>query len=470
MDQLLIYTTIGKNPAYLPFLELFCESLCSSHRYDKKNVCVISDISFHKEVHAILSKYAALNFYIHDVCDSFTSQEASMNKTKIFEFKDIYKFKTCMFVDIDCLFMNSLNFIFKHPIKDNTVYVYSEYKEVELNNSIYYSLRDKDGKCYYNPDDANFLKKYNKCPMNAGLFLFCVSETMQSHFENLKQLMKTPGYSSFYEQGYLNTYFHLTNISNNSLFDYSNVLMLHNRPIEEYKHDSHAIVHFNHGMAGDAAHKHTMIVQFWLRQKQRAAAAAAAADTPRIYPTRAEMIADLIAPRSEIIEIGVFKGEFAEQMAMLNPKQLHLVDIWENAPINSGDMDGNNVETIPNAQTLHTLVCNKFRFNSNIKIHRMRSDEFLKLMKPRSVDVVYIDGDHSYEGVKSDLEHSLPIIRKYGWIMGHDYEMNMEKTKNYYNFGVKRAVDEFCLKYGLRIYAKGNDGCVSYAILVDKDI
>ena len=151
-----------------------------------------------------------------------------------------------------------------------------------------------------------------------------------------------------------------------------------------------------------------------------------------------------------------------------NPKQLHLIDIWADAPMQSGNQDGNYVELIPNAAVLHTLVKHRFRYNTNVKTHRMSSGEFLKMMKPDSIDAVYIDGDHSYEGVKSDLENALPIVRKYGWIMGHDYEMNMEKAQHRYEFGVKRAVDEFCFKYGLRIYAKGNDGCVSYAILVDK--
>ncbi len=53
--------------------------------------------------------------------------------------------------------------------------------------------------------------------------------------------------------------------------------------------------------------------------------------------------------------------------------------------------------------------------------------------------------------------------------MGHDYEMNMKKAKQVWEFGVKQAVDEFCAEKGLKISAKGMDGCVSYAIFVDFD-
>jgi hypothetical protein len=66
--------------------------------------------------------------------------------------------------------------------------------------------------------------------------------------------------------------------------------------------------------------------------------------------------------------------------------------------------------------------------------------------------------------VKRDLELAYPKIKKYGWIMGHDYEMNMTKAKNAYEFGVKKAVTEFCEKYNLKVDVKANDGCVSYAI------
>jgi len=52
--------------------------------------------------------------------------------------------------------------------------------------------------------------------------------------------------------------------------------------------------------------------------------------------------------------------------------------------------------------------------------------------------------------------------------MGHDYEMNMSKSNRYYVFGVKQAVDEYCNSYNQTIFAKAMDGCVSYAIHVNK--
>jgi hypothetical protein len=79
------------------------------------------------------------------------------------------------------------------------------------------------------------------------------------------------------------------------------------------------------------------------------------------------------------------------------------------------------------------------------------------------LDAIYIDGDHSYYGCKNDLENARIAVKTGGWIMGHDYLIN-SKCHHFYDFGVNRAVNEFCEKYKLKIYSLGNDGCVSFAI------
>jgi predicted O-methyltransferase YrrM len=92
----------------------------------------------------------------------------------------------------------------------------------------------------------------------------------------------------------------------------------------------------------------------------------------------------------------------------------------------------------------------------------------LKTFDDNTFDMIYLDGDHEYKGVVKDLEVAYQKIKPNGWLMGHDYEMNMKKAKTSCHFGVKQAVDEFCERYNQRIYAKGMDGCVSFAIQLKK--
>ncbi len=71
-----------------------------------------------------------------------------------------------------------------------------------------------------------------------------------------------------------------------------------------------------------------------------------------------------------------------------------------------------------------------------VTIHRMMSDDAVKVLKDK-YDFVYIDGLHTYEGVKSDIQNYLPLVKKGGVIGGHDYG-----TQHPHLLGVTKAVDE----------------------------
>lgn len=180
------------------------------------------------------------------------------------------------------------------------------------------------------------------------------------------------------------------------------------------------------------------------------------------YPTRTHMMTALCPPGSVICEIGVFAAEFASQLLTLRPAKLVLIDPFQ-GKVSSGDADGNNVKELflPAA---YVGIAQKVAAHPNAVLLRGYSQEFLPLLPPEIFDAVYIDGDHSYEGVKRDLELAWRTTKEGGFVCGHDLEMNPAKTKNRYDFGVKRAVTEFCTAKGVRICALGLDGQISFAI------
>jgi len=45
-------------------------------------------------------------------------------------------------------------------------------------------------------------------------------------------------------------------------------------------------------------------------------------------------------------------------------------------------------------------------------------------MYPEGVDLVYIDGYHSYSAACTDIKLALPLIKETGYITGHDYYMD----------------------------------------------
>jgi predicted O-methyltransferase YrrM len=68
------------------------------------------------------------------------------------------------------------------------------------------------------------------------------------------------------------------------------------------------------------------------------------------------------------------------------------------------------------------------------------STEVGKIWNSGLVDMVFVDGDHTYEHCKSDIEAWLPHIKQGGIMSLHDYEAH-------YWPGVKKATDEVLERY-----------------------
>lgn len=190
-------------------------------------------------------------------------------------------------------------------------------------------------------------------------------------------------------------------------------------------------------------------------------------NTPITYENRHSMLKAIDLNDKNVVEIGVFTGKLSDFIfSNFSCRKLHLVDPFEGNVI-SGDQDGNNVEQayLPSS---YESMSEKYKSETNVILHRMISDEFFKTTADDSLDIVYIDGDHSYKGHLKDLENAFQKVKHGGYIMGHDYSCNPLKTNNVYEFGVKRAVSVFCRKYNQVIYAMALDGCTSYAIQISK--
>lgn len=73
-------------------------------------------------------------------------------------------------------------------------------------------------------------------------------------------------------------------------------------------------------------------------------------------------------------------------------------------------------------------------FSKRVEMLRMTSTEAAKKFKPESLDFIFVDGDHSYQGVLDDCKLYYPFLKKGGFFCGHDYGFLPE---------VKRGVDDF---------------------------
>jgi len=184
-----------------------------------------------------------------------------------------------------------------------------------------------------------------------------------------------------------------------------------------------------------------------------------------MFNNRVDMLS-IISPGGTYCEIGTLDGVFSKVIFdKLSPKNLVLIDLFQGT-CGSGDQDGNNYKEYDLNFSYQEL--SSFFAEKPVKLLKGDSSSMLYTFDDNTFDMIYIDGDHRYEGCRKDLEVAYKKCKSGGFIMGHDYEMNMSKAKTYYNFGVKQAVDEFCDKYKQNITYKAMDGCVSYAIKLNK--
>jgi len=136
------------------------------------------------------------------------------------------------------------------------------------------------------------------------------------------------------------------------------------------------------------------------------------------------------SPTSEMrmIEIGSYAGESTEIFAN-RFKSVLCIDPYLN------DYDPNDITCyymdLPEVFNTFKYVMDK---HSNISHIRKLSDEAHKEIEDCAFDFVYIDGLHTYEQVKKDIEYYLPKIKKGGFIGGHDYHPNWQ--------GVMDAINE----------------------------
>jgi hypothetical protein len=168
------------------------------------------------------------------------------------------------------------------------------------------------------------------------------------------------------------------------------------------------------------------------------------------------------------VEIGVDRGNYAHKiLADSNIETYFLIDPWRGECLTHKvllEYMGEGYEFVDNETlqedygnvTLQRLNNRFGEFDGRYKTMRMLSEDAISHFVDESLDFVYIDGDHSYLGCKSDVELWWPKLRKGGAFCGHDYK-NLGKKKQ-----VKKAVDEFFTPMGVTVNYTMKESCPSF--------
>lgn len=119
------------------------------------------------------------------------------------------------------------------------------------------------------------------------------------------------------------------------------------------------------------------------------------------------------------IEIGCFQG-LSTNYICGTAKKLYTMDIFDYCTVD--DFKKNTLD-------LNNLVLFEGDSHTNSK-----------LFNKETIDFIFVDADHSYDGVKSDILDYFPLLKINGIIAFHDYSPGYHDSSHP---GVKQAVDEF---------------------------
>lgn len=113
------------------------------------------------------------------------------------------------------------------------------------------------------------------------------------------------------------------------------------------------------------------------------------------------------------VEIGSYLGASSCLLAKgLESGKLYCIDTWENDAMSEGNRD-----------TYNEFRINTKKYKEKIIEVRGWSYDSVDVIKAanKPIDLLFIDGDHSYEGVKKDWDLYSPMLSSGSIVIFHDY-------------------------------------------------
>ncbi len=166
----------------------------------------------------------------------------------------------------------------------------------------------------------------------------------------------------------------------------------------------------------------------WVRQKLFQAYLRAVTDPPQsgaiegfLHPIEEQCLqwaAAQVPKGGTIVEVGSYHGKSAVNFAHAvrkngNAATVYCVDTWRNE----------NIEQARNLDVFDRFMANTAPYADVIVPMRGRSEEVGVRWDKGPIDVLFIDGDHSYDGVVRDIKAWMPHLRRGGIALFHDTDL-----------------------------------------------
>jgi hypothetical protein len=170
----------------------------------------------------------------------------------------------------------------------------------------------------------------------------------------------------------------------------------------------------------------------------------------RLFATRYDMVRELAADlpsNPSVCEVGVALGDFSENlMRSLNPSRFVAVDWFR---VHEDELVwGRPADEVFKGKTHGQFYRDRFA-GKPVEIHEGDSAPTLSALEDETFDLIYLDGDHSYESVKADAQAALRKIKPSGILIFNDYIMIDTFRRD--DYGVVPVVNQICADTDWRI-------------------
>lgn len=143
-----------------------------------------------------------------------------------------------------------------------------------------------------------------------------------------------------------------------------------------------------------------------------------------MHPTELEWLARAAANSAIVIEIGSWKGRSTKALASHTSGYVYAVDDWEGrgGRLTAGETARRGSDTL-----YREFIRNLGDELSAGKLIPVRSESgeaariIAQALNGRGADLVFIDGQHTYDAVCRDIDNYAPLVRPGGTVSGHDY-------------------------------------------------
>jgi hypothetical protein len=171
----------------------------------------------------------------------------------------------------------------------------------------------------------------------------------------------------------------------------------------------------------------------------------------KLFANRNDLLANLsIGSQPTVAEIGVAFGDFSEFIiTRKRPKKFVAFDLFElhHIPV----IWGKPSAEVFLGRTHREYFEQRMAKYGEVQIDIVQGDSSVRLADypDQSFDMIYIDGDHTYDGVRRDADVSTRKLKNSGKLVFNDYVLFDHLTHDEY--GIVQVVNEMCLQEGWQI-------------------